>query len=219
VAASALAMDKWRTKLAWIAAGIPTPAFRVVSADTDWMQLVAELGLPLIVKPAREGSSFGITRVESVDHEELRRAYEAAAKLDPLVIVEEFIPGEEYTGAVLGQDALPLVKIVAPEGNYDFDHKYLSDATRYFCPSGLAEADEAAIRQVVRRAYEVIGARGWGRIDLMRRSDGSFHLLELNTSPGMTSHSLVPMAARAAGISYEDLCLRILADANLEGIR
>jgi D-alanine-D-alanine ligase len=210
VAASALGMDKWRTKLTWIASNIPTPGYRVVSADTDWMQVVAELGLPLIFKPAHEGSTIGITKVTSVDGDEMASAYAAAAKHDGLVIVEEFITGAEYTAAVLGDRVLPIVKIVAPDGNYDFEHKYISNDTKYICPSDLSAEDEAKIAAVVKRAFDVVGCTGWGRIDFMRRPSGEFYLLEVNTAPGMTSHSLVPIAARAAGLGYEDLCVEIL---------
>lgn len=216
VAASALGMDKWRTKLVWIASGIPTPAYRVVDETTDWMRLVAELGLPLIFKPAHEGSTIGITKVASVDGDEMPSAYAAAAQHDGLVIVEEFIAGAEYTAAMLGGRVLPLVKIMAPEGNYDFQHKYVSNDTQYLCPSDLTETEEAEIAATVKRAFDVVGCRGWGRIDLMRKPSGEFSLLEVNTAPGMTSHSLVPMAARAAGMSYEDLCVEILHRAALE---
>src|SRR5690349_23896265 len=143
VMASALAMDKWRTKLVWLASGIPTPRYRVVDASTDWYRVVAELGLPLIVKPAREGSTIGITRVTSVDHDELALAYDAAAKHDALVLVEEFVEGTELTASILGRQALPLIRIEAPQGNYDYHNKYFSDETKYFCPSGLDAALEA----------------------------------------------------------------------------
>jgi D-alanine-D-alanine ligase len=219
VAASALGMDKWRTKLAWLASGIPTPAYRVVDATTDWMRVVAELGLPLIFKPAHEGSTIGITKVSSVDNDEMPRAFAAAAAHDGLVIVEEFIAGGEYTAAVLGDRVLPLVKIVAPDGNYDFEHKYVSNDTKYLCPADLDADTEKAIQATVKRAFDIIGCRGWGRIDLMRHADGTFHLLEVNTSPGMTSHSLVPIAARAVGIEYADLCVAILQMATLEDTR
>jgi D-alanine-D-alanine ligase len=216
VAASALGMDKWRTKLVWQASGIPTPAYQVVDEQTDWMRLVAELGLPLIVKPAHEGSTIGITKVASVDSDELPMAYATAAQHDGLVIVEEFIIGAEYTAAILNGQVLPLVKIVAPQGNYDFEHKYLSDATQYVCPADLSVNEEAHIAAVVKHAFAVVGCRGWGRIDLMRRLNGEFFLLEVNTSPGMTGHSLVPMAARAAGLTYSALCVAILASASLD---
>jgi D-alanine-D-alanine ligase len=215
VMASALAMDKWRTKLVWIASGIPTPRFRVVDAKTDPMRLVAELGLPLIVKPAREGSTIGITRVSSVDHGEIPAAIGAAAKHDALVLAEEFVEGRELTASIVGDRALPLIRIEAPGGNYDYEHKYFSDDTKYHCPAGLPDAVEHAIRRQALEAFVILGASGWGRLDLILRSDGSWSFLELNTSPGMTGHSLVPMAARAAGIAFPDLCVEILRGAHV----
>ncbi|MFO1316371.1 MAG: D-alanine--D-alanine ligase [Burkholderiales bacterium] len=213
VMASALAMDKWRTKLVWLASGVPTPRYRVVDAGTDWMHVVAELGLPLIVKPAREGSTIGITKVAGVDHGELAAAYALAARHDPLVLVEEFVSGQELTASIVNGRALPLIRIEAPHGNYDYHSKYFSDETKYFCPAGLPDAKEQEIRAMSLRAFDIVGCRGWGRLDLILRSDGTFSLLEVNTSPGMTGHSLVPMAARQAGISFPDLCVEILAGA------
>jgi D-alanine-D-alanine ligase len=215
VMASALAMDKWRTKLVWIASGLPTPRYRVVDERTDWMRLVAELGLPLVVKPAREGSTIGITRVASVDHDELAAAYAVARGHDDLVLVEEFVAGTEVTASILGDRALPLIRIEAPGGNYDYEHKYFSDDTRYYCPSGLPEAVERDIRATALEAFRVVGCHGWGRIDLILRADGSYSLLEVNTSPGMTGHSLVPMAARQVGIAFPDLCVEILRGAHV----
>src|SRR5512132_345181 len=210
VMASALAMDKWRTKLVWLACGIPTPRYHVVTAQSDWMQVVAELGLPLIVKPAREGSTIGITKVIAVDHDELAIAYREAATHDDLVLVEEFVEGRELTVGVLDDRALPSIRIEAPQGNYDYHNKYFSDETKYFCPAGLPDAKEHAIRDAALAAFRVLGARGWGRLDLILRGDGSWSFLELNTSPGMTGHSLVPMAAKQAGIAFGDLCIAIL---------
>jgi D-alanine-D-alanine ligase len=215
VMASALAMDKWRTKLVWLASGIPTPHYRVVDAKTDWPRVVAELGLPLIVKPAREGSTIGITKVATVDHDELRLAYEAAAQHDPLVLVEEFVTGVELTASVVSGRALPLIRIEAPQGNYDYHNKYFSDETKYFCPSGLPDAKEAEIRARALAAFDVVGCTGWGRLDLILTADGAFSFLEVNTSPGMTGHSLVPMAAREAGTSFPDLCVEILRGAHV----
>jgi D-alanine-D-alanine ligase len=215
VMASALAMDKWRTKLCWIASGIPTPRFRVVDASTDPMKLVAELGLPLIVKPAREGSTIGITKVSTVDRDEVRVAIGEAAKHDALVLAEEFVEGRELTASILGDTALPLIRIEAPGGNYDYEHKYFSDETKYHCPAGLPDAVERAIREQSLAAFRILGARGWGRLDLILRRDGSWSFLELNTSPGMTGHSLVPMAAKVAGLSYADLCVEILRGAHV----
>ncbi|MEO8487565.1 MAG: D-alanine--D-alanine ligase [Betaproteobacteria bacterium] len=215
VMASALAMDKWRTKLVWIASGIPTPRYHVVDERTDPMHLVADLGVPLIVKPAREGSTIGITRVSTVDRDEVRVAIREAAKHDPLVLAEEFVEGRELTASILGDRALPLIRIEAPGGNYDYEHKYFSNDTRYHCPAGLPDAVEEAIRAQSLDAFRLLGASGWGRLDLILRADGGWSFLELNTSPGMTGHSLVPMAARAAGIGFADLCVEILRGAHV----
>jgi len=215
VMASALAMDKWRTKLVWLASGIPTPRYRVVDAKTDWWSVVAELGLPLIVKPAREGSTIGITKVTAVDHDELTLAHAEAARHDPLVIVEQFITGMELTVSVLDDRALPLIRIEAPQGNYDYHHKYFSDETRYYCPCGLPPATESAIQAQSLEAFALIGGAGWGRLDLILRPEGGWEFLEMNTSPGMTAHSLVPMAAKQAGMPFADLCLQILRGAHV----
>jgi D-alanine-D-alanine ligase len=215
VMASALAMDKWRTKLVWLASGIPTPRYRIVDAKTDWPRVVAELGLPLIVKPAREGSTIGITKVTTVDHDELWLAYEVAARHDKLVLVEEFVAGIEITASIVSGRALPLIRIEAPQGNYDYHNKYFSDATKYFCPSGLPDAKEAEIHAQALAAFDVVGCTGWGRLDLILRQDGTFSFLEVNTSPGMTGHSLVPMAAKQAGIGFADLCIEILRGAHV----
>ena len=214
VMASALAMDKWRTKLVWLASGIPTPRYEVVTPATDWAGLASRLGLPLIVKPAREGSTLGITKAAAVA--DLPAAHALAARHDPLVIAEEFVAGQELTASILGEEALPLVRIEAPQGNYDYQNKYFTDATKYHCPSGIRPDLEEAIRRAALASFRVLGCRGWGRADVMLRADGSFSFLEMNTSPGMTGHSLVPMAARAVGIAYPDLCLRILEGAATE---
>ncbi|MGC1816044.1 MAG: D-alanine--D-alanine ligase [Casimicrobiaceae bacterium] len=215
VMASALAMDKWRTKLVWLASGIPTPRYRVATATTDWMGVVAELGLPLIVKPAREGSTIGITKVAAVDHDELRLAWEEASRHDALVLIEEFVSGMELTASIVNGRALPLIRIEAPQGNYDYHSKYFSDETRYFCPSGIPAALEDEIRARSLAAFDIVGCSGWGRLDLILRNDGSYSFLEVNTSPGMTGHSLVPMAAREAGTSFPDLCIEILRGAHV----
>ena len=215
VMGSALAMDKWRTKLVWLSSGIPTPRYRVVDARTDWWSVVAELGLPLIVKPAREGSTIGLTKVATVDHDELKIAYRAAAEHDELVLAEEFIAGVELTASILNDRALPLIRIEAPQGNYDYHNKYFSDETRYYCPSGIAEDVERAIQAQSLEAFVAVGASGWGRLDLILRSDGTWQFLELNTSPGMTGHSLVPMAAKQAGLAFADLCVEILRSAHV----
>jgi len=214
VMGSALAMDKWRTKLVWAAAGIPTPRFVMVNERTAWDKVIEALGLPLIVKPAREGSTLGLTKARSPA--DLDPAYRLAAKFDPLVLAEEFVEGQELTASVLGEDALPLVRIEAPGGNYDYQNKYFTDDTKYHCPAGVRPDVEDEIRAVALRSFRVLGCRGWGRGDVMLRRDGTYSFLEMNTSPGMTGHSLVPMAARAAGLSYADLCLRILEGAALE---
>jgi len=217
VMASALSMDKWRTKLVWMASGIPTPRFVILKAGMDFAAVVEKLGLPIIVKPAHEGSTLGLSKARTAA--ELQAAYELAATFDPLVIAEEFIAGQELTAAVLGENALPLVRIVAPEGNYDYRNKYFTDDTKYYCPSGIDVATEEEIRAVTLKSFRVLGCRGWGRADVMLRADGSHSFLEMNTSPGMTGHSLVPMAARAVGLDYPDLCLAILEGAALDGAR
>lgn len=214
VMGSALAMDKWRTKLVWQAAGIPTPKYHLVTANSDWVKVIADLKLPLIVKPAREGSSVGVTKVHTAN--ELPAAFQLAVKLDPLVIAEEFIAGQELTASVVGVDALPLVRIEAPEGAYDYKNKYFTDDTKYHCPSGVRADLESEIRAVTLKAFRVLGCEGWGRADVMLTADGRYSFLEMNTSPGMTGHSLVPMAARAVGLSYPDLCVLILQNASLK---
>jgi D-alanine-D-alanine ligase len=215
VMASALALDKWRTKLVWIASDIPTPRYRVVDAGTDWWSVVAELGLPLIVKPAREGSTIGITRVTTVDREELAQAHRVAAEHDALVIVEELVTGAELTVSILGERALPLIRIEAPQGNYDYHHKYFSDETKYFCPCGIDEALELEIQAQSLEAFRIVGCSGWGRLDLILKANGRWTFLEVNTSPGMTAHSLVPMAAKQAGMTFAELCVEILRGAHV----
>ncbi len=214
VMASAIAMDKWRTKLIWLATGIPTPRYELVTAETDWPKVIERLKLPLVIKPAHEGSSIGVTIVRTVA--DLAFAYNLAAKLDPLVIAEEFIAGQELTAAVVGGEALPLVRIQAPEGNYDFKNKYYTDDTKYHCPADIRTDLADRIRADALKAFAVLGGEGWGRADVMLKPDGNYYFLEFNTSPGMTSHSLVPMAARAAGMSYGQLCVRIVALAALK---
>jgi D-alanine-D-alanine ligase len=214
VLASALAMDKWRTKLVWLAVGLPTPRFEILRADSDWDAVARALGLPLIVKPAREGSTIGLSKVGAAA--ELAAAYARAAEHDPLVLAEEFIDGQELTASILGEQALPLVRIEPAAGLYDYHAKYFSDETRYFCPSGLPAARERAIQALALEAHRILGCRGWGRVDVILTAGGSPYLLEANTSPGMTAHSLVPMAARAAGIDFDALVLRILEGADVE---
>jgi D-alanine-D-alanine ligase len=223
VMASAISIDKVMTKRVWLAEGIPTPRYTLLHRGAyereQVIQVPDELGLPLIVKPAREGSSIGVAKVQG--YSEMQAAVDAAAALDADVLCEQFIAGDEVTCPVLGTGegarALPVIRIVAPEGNYDYQNKYFTDDTKYLVPCGLPEGEEAAIQELVVKAYRVLGCRGWGRIDVMiDAATRKPSLLEINTSPGMTGHSLVPMSARAAGISYEDLCLQLLADAALD---
>jgi len=213
VMASALSMDKWRTKMVWLASGLPTPRYAILEADSDWDAVVAELGLPIFVKPVHEGSSMGATKVTEAG--QLRAAWELAARYDSLVIAEEFVAREELTAPFLEDQALPLVRIVAPDGNYDYQHKYFPADTRYDCPCGLPAELEAALQALVMKSARVLGCRGWGRADLILTADGRPYLLEMNTSPGMTGHSLVPMSARVAGLEFEALCLKILEGARL----
>lgn len=217
VMASALAMDKWRTKLAWLASGIPTPVYELLSADSKAVDVAARLGLPLMVKPAHEGSSIGITKVESV--EKFDAAYELAAKLDDTVIAEQFITGREVTAAILGDQALPLVRIEAPSGNYDYHNKYFGNETKYHCPSGLPGDLEKRIQQQALAAFRILGCRGWGRLDVMLDAQNHPWFLEMNTIPGMTDHSLVPMAARESGLPFDDLVVRILATATVDQVK
>ena len=214
VLASALAIDKIVTKQVWISNGLATPEFEELTANSDWNAVVKHLGLPLIVKPAHEGSSLGLTKVKSVD--ELPAAYELAAGLDKKVIAETCIIGDELTCPLVGQgsnaEALPVIKIIPPQANYDFHNKYFSDETQYLCPTGLASEVNERVQALALAAYKALGCRTWGRADVMLdQKTGKPYLLEMNTSPGMTSHSLVPMAAKAAGIEYADLVLWLLS--------
>ncbi|MDO9598772.1 MAG: D-alanine--D-alanine ligase [Azoarcus sp.] len=213
VMASALSMDKWRTKMVWQACGLPTPRYAILDADTDWQAVVDDLGLPIFVKPVHEGSSMGATKVTAAD--QLQAAWALAARYDDLVIAEEFVAGQELTAPFLEDRVLPLVRIVAPDGNYDYQHKYFTDDTRYDCPCGLPDAQEQTLQDLVMKSARVLGCRGWGRADLILTDDGRPYLLEMNTSPGMTGHSLVPMSARIAGMSFEALCLKLLDGARL----
>ena len=214
VMASALSLDKLRTKLIWLASGVPTPRYEVITAHSDWTAVAEKLGLPLIIKPAHEGSTLGLTKV--LDAKRLSLAYRDAAKYDSVVLAEEFVEGEELTAGFVGEEPLPLIRIEAPQGNYDYQNKYFSDETKYICPCGLPPREEHRIQELIMHSARVLGCSGWGRADLIRRADGSVSLLEMNTSPGMTGHSLVPMAAKVAGISFEQLVVRILELAHVE---
>ncbi|QIL71544.1 D-alanine--D-alanine ligase [Diaphorobacter sp. HDW4B] len=219
VMASSIAMDKIMTKRIWRAEGLSTPDWKLVSSAAETAQAFKDLGSPMIVKPAREGSTIGLTKVTSVG--QCEQAYRLASKFDPEVLCEEFIDGDETTCPILGQGkdarALPVIRIVAPEGNYDYQNKYFTDVTQYHCPSGLPEAEEREIQRLVVEAFRTLDCRGWARADIMiRKTDRKPFLLEINTSPGMTGHSLVPMSAKASGIDYPELCLRILASASLD---
>ncbi|TDI78657.1 MAG: D-alanine--D-alanine ligase [Betaproteobacteria bacterium] len=208
VLASALAIDKWRTKLLWKAVGIISPHYEMLNAESDFDVVVRKLGLPMIVKPSREGSTIGLHKVMSA--EDLPSVYRAVAKHDPMVLAEKFIEGMELTVAILGDIPLPLVRIETTNEIYDYKAKYFSNDTRYFCPSGLSAEQEHTIQVQALQAHKVLGCEGWGRVDLILDKSGKPYFLETNTSPGMTDHSLVPMAAKTAGISFEDLVIRIL---------
>jgi D-alanine-D-alanine ligase len=213
VLASALAMDKLRTKRLWGAEKLPTPAYQRLAEDTNFRIVARTLGVPLMVKPASEGSSIGMSKVRAAA--KLEEAYRLAAKYDSVVIAEQFVEGTELTGAIVGERALPLIKLETPRDFYDYDAKYVSDDTRYIVPCGLSQGKERELQELCLAAFRSLGCRGWGRVDLMLNKRGRPFLLEVNTSPGMTDHSLVPMAARAVGMSYEDLCVRILESAHV----
>jgi D-alanine-D-alanine ligase len=213
VMASALGMDKWRSKLVWQAAGLPIPNYALLDGRSDWQEVAQQLGLPLFVKPANEGSSVGISKVKAAG--ELPAAYREAVRHDKLVLAESCIGGGEYTVAILGEQALPVIKIEPTNEFYDYEAKYLRNDTRYLCPSGLDAAQEAEMQGLAKRAFTLIGGQGWGRVDFLRDDAGKPYLLEVNTSPGMTDHSLVPMAARQAGLSFEQLVLGILEMAHV----
>lgn len=208
VLASALAMDKFRTKLMWQAAGLPVPEYALLNANSDLADVEEELGLPLFVKPSREGSSIGVTKVKTPGA--LKAAYEEAARHDPLVIAEKGVMGGEYTVGIVGDLVLPIIKIEPATEWYDYEAKYNRDDTRYLCPCGLPEAREMQIRTQALEAFRMLGGRGWGRVDFLMDEDGNHYFLEVNTAPGMTDHSLVPMAARAAGMDYPLLVRRVL---------
>ncbi len=208
VLASALAMDKFRSKLMWQAAGLAIPEYALLTADSDFAEVEEELGLPLFVKPAREGSSIGVTKVK--ERGALKAAYEEAARHDPLVIAEKGVMGGEYTVGIIGDQAMPIIKIEPATEWYDYEAKYNRDDTKYLCPCGLPEAKEMEIRKGALEAFRILGGRGWGRVDFLMDEDGKHYFLEVNTAPGMTDHSLVPMAARVNGMDYPTLVRRVL---------
>jgi D-alanine-D-alanine ligase len=218
VLASALAIDKQATKRLWSSFNLATPRFVMLNANSDWKKIAQDLGLPIIVKPAREGSSLGLTKVTKL--EDLSAAYELAGKLDRDVMAEQCIIGEELTCPIVGDGenarALPVIRIVAPDSNYDYHNKYFSDDTKYLCPTGLDLALEKKVQELALSAYLALGCKGWGRADVMiDRQTNQPYLLEMNTAPGMTGHSLVPMAAKAAGVEYADLVLWLLSKAGV----
>ncbi len=213
VLASALAMDKLRTKQVWQACGLPTPPFELLSARTDFRAAAERLGLPIMVKPATEGSSIGMSKVRAAA--DLEEAFALAVNYDRVVIAEKFIEGTELTAGILGREPLPLIRLETTRDFYDYEAKYVRDDTRYIVPCGLPAAKEAEVQQFCLKAFDALGCRGWGRVDLMMDAAGNPYFLEVNTSPGMTDHSLVPMAARAVGLPYEKLCVKILETAHV----
>lgn len=214
VMASALALDKWRSKLLWLATGVSTPRYEMLSPDTDWHAIEEQLGLPIMVKPSREGSSIGMSKI--VEPSGLKAAFDLAVRYDPVVLAEQFIEGTELTATILGNEALPLIRLETPRVFYDYEAKYFSDTTRYLCPCGLPPEQERSIQSQALRAFATLGCRGWGRVDLMLDKGGQTYFLEVNTAPGMTDHSLVPMSARARGLSFEDLVVKILELAQVD---
>ncbi len=214
VMASSIAMDKLKTKQIWQSMDLPTPSYRVIDNVQDCAQALKELGLPLIVKPVLEGSSIGMSKVEKED--EMIAAWEKAKQCQGTVMAERWIEGEEYTAAILDEQVLPFIKLETSHKFYDYDAKYKSDDTQYICPCGLSEADEKKYSEVAMSAFNAVNASGWGRVDFMVDAEGKIWLIEVNTVPGMTSHSLVPMAAKQAGLSFEQLVVKILSMAKCE---
>ncbi len=208
VLGSALGMDKLRCKQLWLGAGLPTPDYQLLDQDCDFTTVAEQLGLPLIVKPVHEGSSIGMSKVD--DAAALEPAWANAAQYDSEIIAERWVQGDEYTVAILQQQALPIIRLETPHQFYDYDAKYVSDTTVYHCPCGLDSAAEQALQALALKTFQAVGASGWGRVDLMLDEQGEPWLIEVNTVPGMTDHSLVPMAARTAGIGFDDLVWRIL---------
>ena len=208
VMASSISMDKLMTKRIWTGAGLPTPAFEILTAESDFDKVVEKLGLPIMVKPAQEGSSIGMSKVSEAN--QLKPAFEEAAKFDDVVFAEQWITGDEYTIALLGDDVLPPIRLETATDFYDYDAKYVSNDTQYHCPCGLDESTESALKTLSKTAFDVVKGSGWGRVDVMQDNVGTFWLIEVNTVPGMTDHSLVPMAAKAQGMSFGDLTVAIL---------
>ena len=213
VLASALAMDKLRTKRIWQAEGLPTAPYAVLTRESDLKAVARRLGTPLFVKPASEGSSVGMTKVKRAA--DLEEAFALAVNYDPVVIAEKFVDGPELTVGILGEQVLPIIRIETPREFYDYEAKYIADDTRYLIPSGLPKPKEAQLQALCLKAFQALGCTGWGRVDLMLSRQGRPYLLEINTSPGMTDHSLVPMAARAIGLAYEELCIKVLEGAHV----
>lgn len=213
VMGSALAMDKWRTKMIWQAAGLPTPAAFLLEENSDWSELIEALEFNAIVKPAREGSSIGMRRVH--DAEELKSSFEFASEYDGMVLAERWVEGREFTVAIVDGEALPVIQLKTTHEFYDYDAKYQANDTQYLLPSELTDIEERHLQQLALKAFDILGAQGWGRIDVMQDNAGNFWLLEANTSPGMTDHSLVPMAAKAHGLDFPSLVVRLLSEAKL----
>jgi len=213
VLGSALAMDKERAKLVWKACGLPTPDYEMLERSSDLQAVARRLGLPIVVKPVLEGSSIGVSKVRAAG--ELDEAYALAVNYQSAVIAEKCIEGPEYTASLVADTPLPLIRIDAPKGNYDYQNKYFTDETKYVCPCGLPAPKEESLKSLALDSFKALGCAGWGRVDLMLDAGGAPWLLEVNTAPGMTGHSLVPMAAKAVGISYEDLCVKILESAHV----
>ena len=217
VLASALSMDKLRTKQLWQGAGLPTPPFKILREGFDSEQVVAKLGLPIMIKPAHEGSSIGMSKVNRL--EELLPAWQQAREYDEVILAESWITGAEYTASILGHEALPLIKLETDKDFYDYDAKYVSDDTQYICPCGLDSAKESELQAMALEAFDALDSTGWGRVDFMLDEDGNPWLLESNTLPGMTDHSLVPMSAKQAGINFAELVIRILQLSVQGGVR
>ena len=211
VMASSITMDKLMTKRIWTGSGLPTPAFEILHNDSDFDEVIKKLGLPVMVKPAQEGSSIGMTKVSEAS--QLQPAYEKAAQYDDIVFAEQWVTGREFTIAILGDEVLPPIRLETNADFYDYDAKYISEETQYHCPCGLDEAAENTLKTLAKAAFDVLSGRGWGRVDVMQDNMGIFWLIEVNTVPGMTDHSLVPMAAKQQGMTFADLTLAILETA------